>query len=387
MAFFGLYVHTPFCPQRCPYCGFSVVTGRDHLQQRYIAAVCTELETVAADSGFPALDSVFFGGGTPSRVQPSLLEQVLETARQTVGFTDDAEITIEANPDTTDAASYGALRALGFNRISIGAQSLVAESLKRLGRIHSVEDVVAAFGLARDAGFDNISVDLIFSVPGADADSWRRSLEKVIALGPEHISTYSLTIEAQTPFAARVDAGQLRVRSEDDSAQEYELAMEVLAEAGYEHYEISNFCLPGHRCHHNWACWMGGEYIGVGVSAHSFMDGCRSWNDRDLMNYMEAVEEGRTPRSGDERLTPAAAMQERLWLGLRTSQGVELSIHELGTLTTHSRAQAMVGAGYLEFERSQLRLTSAGFAVADELSVDVALILEQAAAGSSGSLG
>jgi len=132
---------------------------------------------------------------------------------------------------------------------------------------------------------------------------------------------------------------------------------------------------------------MGGEYIGVGVSAHSFMDGCRSWNDRDLMNYMEAVEEGRTPRSGDERLTPAAAMQERLWLGLRTSQGVELSIHELGTLTTHSRAQAMVGAGYLEFERSQLRLTSAGFAVADELSVDVALILEQAAAGSSGSLG
>jgi oxygen-independent coproporphyrinogen-3 oxidase len=375
---FGLYVHSPFCPQRCPYCCFAVVTGRDHLQARYIEAVCAELEMIGSSETSTAFDSVFFGGGTPSRVHPSLLGSVLETARRLFGFTSDAEITVEANPGSTDAAAYDGLHALGFNRISIGAQSFVDDSLKRLGRIHTAEDVGSAFARARDAGFDNINLDLIFSVPGVDDDSWHRSLEAVIALRPEHISTYSLTIEPETPFDSKLNAGQLRLRPEDESAEEYEQAMRLLSTAGYEHYEVSNFCLPGRRCHHNWACWTGGEYLGAGVSAHSHTHGSRRWNERDLTTYLESVEAGRLPLAGEEQLSPSGARQERLWLGLRTVEGVELSPHELTTLAADGRTQAMLGAGYLEFECSQLRLTSSGFAIADAVSVDVARILEQA---------
>ena len=348
------------------------------MQERYVAAVHAELEMIAAAGYFAAFDSIFFGGGTPSRLHPSLLGSILETARRLFGFTDDTEITVEANPGSTDAAAYAALHAVGFNRISIGAQAFTDDSLKRLGRIHSVDDVLAAFARAREAGFDNINLDLIFSVPDADPESWYHSLEAVVDLRPEHVSTYSLTIESETPFEARVNAGKLQLRSEDESAEEYEQAMQVLGAAGYEHYEISNFCLPGHRCHHNWACWSGGEYLGVGVSAHSFTNGCRSWNHRDLNTYMESVEAAQLPRAGEEQLTASEAMQERLWLGLRTCVGVALSQDELNTLVADTRTQAMMGAGYLEVERSQLRLTSSGFSVADAVSVDVARILEQA---------
>ncbi len=380
MPFSGLYVHSPFCPQRCPYCGFAVITGHDHLQERYIEAVCAELEmTGSSGESIAPFDSVFFGGGTPSRVKTALLGAVLETARRVFGVTDDAEITVEANPSTsTDAAAYDALHALGFNRISIGAQSFDDDSLRHLGRIHTADDVRRAFSSARGAGFDNINLDLIFSVPGMDDTPWQHSLQAAIALRPEHISAYSLTIEPGTPFAGKVGNGQLRVRSEDESAEEYQQAMRLLTAAGYEHYEVSNFCLPGRRCHHNWACWTGGEYLGAGVSAHSFRSGCRSWNERDLIAYMDSVEAGRLPRAGEELITESVARQEYLWLSLRTSQGVELSPHELSTLASDGRTQAMLGAGYLKFERGQLRLTSSGFAIADAVSVDVARILEQA---------
>ena len=374
---FGLYVHSPFCPQRCPYCGFAVVTGQDHVQERYIAAVGTELERLAGTRRFGVLDSVFFGGGTPSRVSPALLGSILDTAARVIGLTADAELTVEANPGSTDTAAYAALRDVGFNRISIGAQSFVDDNLKRLGRMHSADDVRGAFERAREAGFANVNMDLIFDVPGADPSHWRRSLEAVVALQPEHLSTYSLTIESGTPFESRVDAGQLRLRSEDESAADYELAMQLLGDAGYEHYEISNFCLPGFRCRHNWACWTGAEYLGVGVAAHSFVAGCRSWNERDLSAYIEAVESGRLPRAGSEYLTGAEATQERLWLGLRTSEGVALSPTERHALDVDPQAQAMREAGYLEFEHTQLRLTATGFAIADAVSVDIADILEQ----------
>lgn len=375
---FGLYVHSPFCPQRCPYCAFAVVTGRDYMQDRYIEAVCAELEMLGCDGLLVAFDSVFFGGGTPSRVQPALLGDVLDSARLTFGITDDAEITVEANPGSTDVTAYHSLRALGFNRISIGAQSFVDDSLRRLGRIHTVADVRRAFSGARDAGFDNINLDLIFSVPGSADDSWQRSLEAVIALEPEHVSTYALTIEPDTPFAGKVSAGQLRPHSEDVSAEDYELAMQLLTAAGYEHYEVSNFCQPGCRCRHNWACWTGGEYLGVGLSAHSFHNECRSWNERDLTAYMESVEAGCLPRAGEEEITESVARQEHLWLSLRTSEGFELLPHQLSALTSDARTQAMMGAGYVELERSQLRLTSSGFAIADAVSVDVARVLGQA---------
>ena len=374
---FGLYVHSPFCPQRCPYCAFAVVTGRDHMQERYIEAVCAELQMLGRGPLAP-FDSVFFGGGTPSRVRPALLAEVLDTARRTFGITDDAEVTVEANPGSTDVTAYHSLRGLGFNRISIGAQSFVDDSLRRLGRIHSIADVRRAFAGAREAGFDNINLDLIFSIPGSAEDSWQRSLEAVIALEPEHVSTYALTIEPDTPFAGKVTAGQLCPHSEDASAEEYELAMRLLTDAGYEHYEVSNFCQPGRRCHHNWACWTGGEYLGVGVSAHSFRGECRSWNARDLTVYIESVEAGRLPRAGEEEITESVARQEHLWLSLRTSEGFELLPHQLSALTSDARTQAMMGAGYVEVERSQLRLTSSGFAIADAVSVDVARVLEQA---------
>ena len=375
----GLYAHFPFCPCRCPYCGFTVVTGKDDLHERYATALCNELEAIARLSPAEGLASVFFGGGTPTRLEPRLLERILTTVRASLGIAVGAEITVEANPGTTDAARYADLRQIGFNRISIGAQSFFDQGLRLLGRDHTAADALGAFRASRKAGFDNVNLDLIFSIPGATDEDWQRTLDVVVDLRPEHISTYALTLEEGTSFQRRARSGDLPVVCEDDDARQYIGGLERLTAAGYEHYEISNFALPGRRSRHNWAYWTGGEYLGVGVSAHRYVDGRRSWNTKDLPDYLARVEAGSSPTEGGERLDPAAATAERVWLGLRTCEGVKLGRVEREGLAAKRRMADLVRGGFVQLEGDRMKLTGKGIPVADAVSVEIVTMIEDLA--------
>jgi oxygen-independent coproporphyrinogen-3 oxidase len=279
---FGLYVHIPFCPQHCPYCAFAVLTGHTKLYERYVEAVCAEIRQWQHLAVRGPLHTVFFGGGTPSMLEPVQVQRILDTAAATLGLMPDAEITLEANPSTAESARFAAFRSLGCNRLSLGVQAFNDADLKTLGRQHSAAEAEHAYATARQAGFSNLNLDVIFSIPGAPRTHWQQTLQRVIALRPEHVSTYSLTIEEGTRFAQRSQQGRSRPVSEADDAWAYAWAMEALAAAGYEQYEVANFARPGYRSRHNWGYWHGAAYLGVGLAAHSFLDGQRRWNTRRL---------------------------------------------------------------------------------------------------------
>ena len=368
---FGLYVHIPFCPQRCPYCAFTVITGREDTVEDYTAAVCREIETWAPMSERAGLDTVFFGGGTPSRLAPIQVAQILDTASRVLGLRADAEITIEANPSTADATRFTELRQVGCNRLSLGAQSFQDDTLRRLGRMHCAADAERAYHVARGAGFASVSFDLIFSVPGAVASDWTATLHRALDLAPDHLSAYALSVEPGTPFERRRQAGDLPVVDEEADANDYEQMVETLRGAGYEHYEISNFSRPGHRSRHNWDCWTGGEYIGVGISAHSFLDGRRCWNGTDLDDYIRRMRSGESPRAGEECLPPAAARGEAIWLGLRTCEGVALTALERDRLLHSALWVRLQACGHAQLDGDRLWLTESGFAIADAMSLAV----------------
>lgn len=373
---FGLYVHIPFCPQRCPYCAFTILTGHTDLYERYIAAVCAEIRAWQALAQKGPLQTVFFGGGTPSLLDPAYVQQVLDTAAATFGIAPEAEITLEANP--TDAHKFAALRASGCNRLSLGVQSFNDADLKTLGRWHSAADAEAAYAAARRAGFTNVSMDLIFSIPGAARQRWQATVQRLLALAPEHISTYSLTIEEGTRLARRYQQGRFKPVSEDDDAWAYAWAMETLSAAGYEHYEVSNFARPGYRSRHNWGYWHGADYLGVGLSAHSLLDGTRHWNVKSMRSYLAAVESGRSPCAGRETLDRSTVRHEQLWLQLRTCAGAELMPAELQRLLATPKFHAMLEAGWLHLHAPRLSLTPAGFLLADALGVEILAMLASA---------
>src|SRR5215471_1856891 len=375
---FGLYVHIPFCPQRCPYCAFTILTGHTDLYDRYVAAVCTEIRSWRSLARKGPLQTIFCGGGTPSLLAPAQVQQILDTAAATFGIAPDAEISLEANPTTADADKFAALRASGCNRLSLGVQSFNDTDLKTLGRWHSAADAEAAYATARQAGLTNVSIDVIFSIPGAPRQHWQATVHKLLALAPEHISTYALTIEEGTRFARRHHQGRLQPVAEDDDAWAYAWVMETLAAAEYEHYEVSNFARPGYRSRHNWGYWHGADYLGIGLSAHSLLNGQRHWNRRALQAYLTAVEAGNTACEGAERLDSVAARHERLWLQLRTCAGTTLQPPELQTLLSAPKFQAMLEAGLVRLQAERLRLTPSGFLLADAIGVEVLTILERA---------
>src|SRR5262245_6922788 len=373
---FGLYVHIPFCPQRCPYCAFTILTGHTTLYDRYVEAVCAEIRSWQSLAPKGPLQTVFFGGGTPSLLDPVHVRQILDTATTTFGIAPEAEITLEANPTTADAQKFCALRASGCNRLSLGVQSFNDADLKTLGRWHSAADAEAAYSAARRAGFTNVNLDVIFSIPGAPRQHWQATVHKLLALAPEHISTYALTIEEGTRFARRHHQGRLTPVSEEDDAWAYAWVMETLTAAGYEHYEVSNFARPGYRSRHNWGYWHGADYLGVGLSAHSLLDGQRHWNLRAIHAYITAVEAGRAPCAGSEVLDPVTARHEYLWLQLRTCEGVRLQPLELQTLLSAPKFQAMLDAGLVHLQAPRLCLTPSGFLLADAIGVEMLVILE-----------
>jgi len=371
----GLYIHIPFCSRRCPYCSFTSVSGRDDLHSRYADAVCAELSRrwEGIEGSF---DSIFFGGGTPSRMAPELLAQILGAAQACHPIPGDAEITVEANPTSADTERFAALAAIGVTRLSLGVQSFCDSVLLALGRGHTAADATKAYVSARKAGFDNASLDLMFSVPGAAMADWRHTLERVIELAPDHVSAYALTVDDGTPFASQRRRGLLPTVGEAEDAESYQLAGDLLGAHGYEHYEVSNYARAGKRCRHNWNCWTGGQYLGVGLAAHSCLQGRRTWNEADLQAYLHRVERDGSAEAGGEVVDASTALLERVWLQLRTCEGVGLDGKERLHLTDDERVQGLLNEGTLYLAGDALRLSERGYAVADAVALVVGQVLE-----------
>ena len=336
------YVHIPFCSAICPYCDFAVVAGQDHMAERYIAAVCADISS--AEPWRP-LEAVYFGGGTPSQVAPELLGRVLEALAQRHGIADGAEISLEANPEDFSIEKARAIRQLGFNRVSFGAQSFDDEVLVALGRRHVASQIEASVDAARRAGFESLSVDLIYGTPEESEFSWEESLERAVVMEPDHMSCYALTVESGTPLGRSVRAGAASP-DPDVQADRYEKADRTLASAGLERYEVSNWARPGHECRYNLTVWAQGEFEAYGNGAHGFRNGRRFRNHRRLDAYISKIEAGESPRSGQDNIADWDAELDRLFVGLRRSVGVAMGPGTETFLAT-DEGRTLAGAGVI----------------------------------------
>jgi oxygen-independent coproporphyrinogen III oxidase len=323
----GLYIHIPFCERRCHYCDFNTYEGMTDLAPRYVRAMAEDMR-LCAESGMRAqsggLRSVYFGGGTPSMLEADELLTLLRAARDRFGLADGAEVTVEVNPGTADRVKLERLREGGFNRVSFGFQAAQDSHLRALGRVHTAAQSDGAWSAARAAGFDNMSLDLMFGLSGQTLPEWRESLEWGLARRPEHVSFYGLTVEAGTRFHALAGQGRLPLPDEELQATMYELGLELLQEAGLGQYEISNFALAGKEAVHNRLYWLNADTLGVGAGAWSFVAGERSGRIRWPKAYIEAVAGGRVPTAESERLSGRAARVEAAQLRLRMNQGLDL---------------------------------------------------------------
>jgi oxygen-independent coproporphyrinogen-3 oxidase len=367
----GLYVHIPFCLTRCGYCDFNAYAGLDHLAAPYVDALRHEAALAAKDWKGVPFASLFFGGGTPTTLSSDTIGMLIDSFRKRFVFLGDAEITCEANPDTVDMASLVSLRRNGVTRLSIGVQSFDTAVLASLQRLHSADSARSAYGAARDAGFDNVNLDLIYGAEDETVGSWRRTLEEAVALRPEHLSCYALTVEPNTILGREVAAGLARAPDPDRQADMYELACETLSAAGYVHYEVSNWALPGRECVHNLGYWEGRPYLGLGAGAHSFRAGRRWWNLRPPHQYMKSVAAGELPIGGEERLRGEEGELEALLLGLRLDRGVP------GTLVSPRVADDLIERGLARVRGTRFALTDRGMLLASE----VALAVEAGSAG------
>jgi oxygen-independent coproporphyrinogen-3 oxidase len=312
------YVHLPFCSAVCPYCDFAVVADADDRIGQYVNAVLTEIEM---SPRWRPLDSVYFGGGTPSHVEPAQLRRILEALSSHHGLADGVEVSLEANPEdfATDRASE--LVAAGFNRVSFGAQSFDDRVLARLGRRHGGDDIEKSLAHARRAGFDNVSIDLIYGSPVESEASWETTLSRAVALRPDHVSCYALTVEPGTQLHREVRAGA-PAPDPDTQADRYETAERALSDGGLTRYEVSNWSRPGRECRYNLTVWAQGEYEAYGNGAHRFIDGVRSHNVRRLDAYIDRIEAGHRPISGSEVVQGWDGEIDRLFVGLRRTAGV-----------------------------------------------------------------
>ena len=319
---FGIYVHFPFCLRKCAYCDFNSRVGDAGDRAGYLGALLAE---IARQSGLREASSVYFGGGTPTVYPPADLARVLEALRDAIGILPDAEITCEANPGTVSADDLRALREAGFNRLSLGVQSLDDAELKLLGRIHTADDARRAVEDARSAVFDNVSVDLIRGLPGQSLRGWDATLTGTIALAPRHISVYGLMLEDGTPLRDQVAVGAVPAPTGSDRPQWVQWTVARLAEAGYTRYEVSNYSQPGGECRHNLIYWHNGEYLGLGAGAWTCLGGERRRNHAGVAEYAEAVLRGGELVEQAECLSPAHALGETIMLGLRLTRGLEIA--------------------------------------------------------------
>jgi oxygen-independent coproporphyrinogen III oxidase len=375
----ALYIHFPFCIRKCLYCDFNSFAGVDIPQTAYTEALVREMEL--RRSSLPekvSASTLFLGGGTPSLLEPALLERIIDTASRLFGLEAAAEITIEANPGTVNRERLAAYRSAGVNRLSLGIQSFSDEMLTLLGRFHSVQEGIAAIAAARDAGFTNIGIDLIHSLPGQTPEKWQRELEFAVFFSPEHISAYGLTIEEGTPFHDMELSGELTLPEEETAAEMFERTSEVLRRAGYDHYEISNFARPGFRSRHNQVYWQRGDYLGFGAGAHSFLSSPpfgRRWKNTDTpKSYIESMVNGSAAEEELSLVTEREARSETLFLGLRMLEGLDgkrfctdfgMNLEE----AYPDELRNLLAEGLLEWRNGHLRLTVRGLIVSNQVFI------------------
>lgn len=373
----GIYIHIPFCAHICPYCDFNTYAGQETLVPRYVEALVTDIARQGAVLGGRAAGTIFFGGGTPSLLEPSQVERIVTACRDAFAVGPDAEVTLEANPNSVDEAWFRGIREAGVNRLSLGVQTLDRRGLRTLGRQHEAADAQSAFLAARRAGFDNISLDLIFGWPGQTAESWLADLDGVLGwdgAGPEHLSLYSLIIEPGTPMADAVDRRILVPLDEDAAADRYEAAIARMAAAGWIHYEVANWArTPALQSQHNRVYWRNGEYVAAGAGAHG-----RVGDERVMMlpsprGWIERIEAGESGISNRERLSPRTQMGESMMVGLRLlDEGVEDAPFERRHGCSLEEAfgaeiRDLANLGLLERLPDRVRLNGRGLMVANDV--------------------
>ena len=365
----GLYLHIPFCKKRCLYCAFYSTTLHS-LQGKYVDALCNELQQRRSYIKEESISTIYFGGGTPSLLTGEQISKILTTIRSNYAIVPDAEITIECNPDDITPPYLAMLKANGFNRISMGVQSLDNNQLQRLGRRHTAQKAKKAFALARAAGFNNISIDLMFALPGSTTAEWQHTLQSAIALQPEHISAYNLTYEDGTPLSRALQAGEITEATEEENLRQFNTLITELKKAGYRHYEISNFALPGRESRHNSSYWNDTPYLGCGAGAHSYNGTARGWNVSDINKYIKGINNGE-PVFEIEELTLQERYNDTVLTRLRTADGLptEWVKERFGdTLYNYMMraARKEIAAGNLQSTADgQLTLTEKGIFVSD----------------------
>ena len=362
----GIYVHIPFCARRCIYCGF-FSTVREDEAARYVSALRAELRLRRDYLCGAPITTVYFGGGTPSRLSPQQIGQILDCIRKTFGLDQLTELTIECNPDDITPAYVDALRALGVSRISMGVQTFSDDLLRFLGRRHSAAQAIKAVDVCHRSGIENVSIDLMFGLPGQTSDIQMHDLETATSLNVQHISSYCLSYEEGSPLDRLRRQNRVIPVDDDTCAAMYDRMCSHLRSAGFEHYEISNFCRPGYHSRHNSSYWDGTPYLGVGAGAHSYNGSSRQWNPSDLDVYLNGMEQG-TPQFDVENLSVTDLYNERLMLRLRTSAGLDLS-----TLSPHDRtsilrsAQTLIKSNSLKLENNRLRIPESKFFISDSI--------------------
>lgn len=371
-AYRHVYVHVPFCARRCAYCDFAIAVRREVPVDEYLDALARELAARASELGAAAdraaLTSLYLGGGTPSRLGARGVADLLTLMESHFAFAPRAEITLEANPEDVSLDAVRSWRASGVNRVSLGVQSFDDGVLRWMHRTHGADDARRAFETIRRGGIDNVSLDLIFSVPAALQRDWKRDLAEAIALCPAHISLYGLTIEAHTPLGRWSARGETVEAPEERYEDEFLLAHASLASAGFEHYEVSNFAQPGCHAVHNSAYWSGAPYLGLGPSAHGFDGVTRRWNVREFSAWSAACRAGHDPSAGAEELTAENRVAEGVYLGLRTARGLVADDRDRGAIDRWTEA------GWIErvaSETNRVRCTPAGWLRLDSLAASL----------------
>lgn len=362
-----LYVHVPFCARRCSYCDFAITVGRDVPVEDFLVGLRAELE--AGQRGVrPQLDTLYFGGGTPSRLGPAGVSRMLDLIRDFADIGTGSEITLEANPEDINPGALDSWSSAGVNRLSIGVQSFSDRALEWMHRAHTASDTRKALECVRNSAITNFSTDLIFSLPTEVERDWQSDLDEAISFNPPHVSLYGLTVEPGTPLEKWVARGESTEASEDTYAENFLLADRRLIAAGMEHYEVSNFALPGFRSRHNSAYWTGEAYAAAGPSAHRFDGEIRSWNRRGYGEWRSALADSMPVEEGHEVLTPNNRIAEAVYLGLRTDRGVAADAE------TANLATPWIANGWASLAGDRIRLTPEGWLRLDTLAADLTVL-------------
>jgi len=384
----GIYIHIPFCRSRCSYCDFATGMYESGAAETYVRALCREMREWREIEQPLSVDTIYFGGGTPSLLQSAQIAAIIESLRNRFEVFDDAEITIEINPasitgnkgglrsqpaDELSREKLRTFRALGINRASFGAQTFDDRELKQLGRTHTATDIPSTFDELRRAGFENINFDLIAGLPGQTLASWKRNLDEALKLRPEHLSLYLLDVHEGTPLADQIKSGMRPQPDEDLAAEMYATMIETVGAAGYEHYEISNFSLPGFESRHNTKYWIRKPYYGFGNSAHSYDGEYHRWaNERDAAQYVSMIQQGKSPVAERSSLDRDDLRSESIFLGLRLLKGIDLEEYRVRfgcdlRAAYNGELDRLHTAGLIEIDDQRLRLTSRGALLSNEV--------------------